>query len=75
LAVWDADPAEALAVDQALIKLEAVAPRQAEIVKLRYFAALTVDETAEALEVWRRTVDAEWRLAQAWLYRELGGEP
>ena len=65
------DPTEALAVDDALERLEAAAPRQAEIVKLRYFAGLTVDETAEALGISPRTVDSEWRLSRAWLHREL----
>ena len=70
-AVFDNDPAEVLAVDEALRKLEQVAPRQAEVVMLRYFAGLSVDETAQALEVSPRTVDYEWRMARAWLHREL----
>ncbi len=65
------DPAELLAVDEALNKLEEKDPRKAEIVMFRYFAGLTRDETAAALEVSPRTVDNEWRLARAWLYREL----
>jgi RNA polymerase sigma factor (TIGR02999 family) len=69
--VCDDDPAEVLAVDEALRKLEQVAPRQAEVVMLRYFAGLSVDETAQALEVSPRTVDYDWRLARAWLHREL----
>jgi RNA polymerase sigma factor (TIGR02999 family) len=70
-AVVDGDPTEVLAVDEALKKLEEVAPRQAEVVVLRYFAGLSVDETAQALGVSPRTVDYEWRLARAWLHREL----
>ena len=42
------------------------------MVNLRYFAGLTIDECAAALEVSPRTVDYEWRLARAWLHRELG---
>jgi RNA polymerase sigma factor (TIGR02999 family) len=72
LAVFDNDPMEVLAVDEALKKLEEVAPRQAEVVMLRYFAGLSVDETAQALGVSPRTVDYEWRFARAWLHRELG---
>ena len=60
-----------LAVDEALTTLESVDPRRAEIVMLRYYAGLSVDETAAALEVAPRTVDAEWRFARAWLHREL----
>lgn len=71
LASFDNDPMEVLAVDEALKKLEQVAPRQAEVVMLRYFAGLSVDETAQALEVSPRTVDYEWRFARAWLHREL----
>jgi len=73
LAAFDGDPAEVLAVDEALKKLEELAPRQAEVVMLRYFAGLSVDETAQALGVSPRTVDYEWRFARAWLHRELGG--
>jgi RNA polymerase sigma factor (TIGR02999 family) len=71
LAAFDHDPTEVLAVDEALKKLEEVAPRQAEVVMLRYFAGLSVDETAQALGVSPRTVDYEWRFARAWLHREL----
>lgn len=72
LAIFDNDPTEVLAVDEALKKLEEVAPRQAEVVMLRYFAGLSVDEAAQALGVSPRTVDYEWRFARAWLHRELG---
>jgi RNA polymerase sigma factor (sigma-70 family) len=65
------DPIEVLAIDEALNKLEQIDPRKAEVVMLRYFAGLTRDETAAALELSPRTVDNEWRLARAWLYREL----
>jgi len=70
-AVFDQDPAEVLAIDEALAKLAEADPRKAEVVNLRYFTGLTVDETAEALGVSPRTVDNEWKLARAWLYREL----
>jgi RNA polymerase sigma factor (TIGR02999 family) len=74
--VRDTDPAEILAVHEALDRLAERAPRKAEIVKLRYFAGLSIDETAEALGISPRTVDYEWRYARAWLHRELSaGEP
>ncbi len=70
-AVFDQDPTEVLAVDEALCRLEQENPRQAEVVTLRYFAGLTGDETADALGISSRTVDNEWRVARAWLHREL----
>jgi RNA polymerase sigma factor (TIGR02999 family) len=65
------DPAKVLAIDEALQKLEQTDPARAEIVMLRYFAGLSIDETAAALGVSPRTVDTEWRFARAWLHREL----
>lgn len=65
------DPALTLAVDQAVQKLKAADRRKYEVVLLRYFSGLSVDETAAALEVSPRTVDSEWRFAKAWLHREL----
>ncbi len=69
--VFDDDPTEVMAVDEALRKLEAVSPRRAEVVMLRYFAGLSIDETAQVLGVAPRSVDEEWRFAKAWLHREL----
>jgi RNA polymerase sigma factor (TIGR02999 family) len=60
-----------IAVDQALEKLEQLSERQARIVELRCLVGLTVEETAEALGVSERTIAGEWRLARAWLSREL----
>jgi RNA polymerase sigma factor (TIGR02999 family) len=60
-----------IAVDRALAKLEEKSPRQARIVELRCLLGLTAEETAEALGVSERTVHGEWRLARAWLSREL----
>ena len=70
-ALFDHDPIETLAVSEALDKLESEDPRQAEVVMMRYFAGLTEEETAGALGVSRRTVQNDWRLARAWLHREL----
>jgi RNA polymerase sigma factor (TIGR02999 family) len=60
------------AVDEALVRLARVDPRQVKIVEMRYFAGLTIQETAEVLEVSDATVKREWNLARAWLRRELG---
>lgn len=65
---------DAVAVEDALAKLEELSPRQARIVELRCLLGLTVEETAQALDLSERTVAAEWRLARAWLSRELGAE-
>jgi RNA polymerase sigma factor (TIGR02999 family) len=67
----DCDPGEVLALNEALAKLRARDERKAEIVQLRYFAGLTIDETAEVLGISPRMVDKEWRFAKAWLHREL----
>lgn len=67
---FDREP-ELLALDEALTHLEALDPRQARIVELRFFGGLTVEETAEVTGVSARTVKREWRTARAWLRREL----
>jgi RNA polymerase sigma factor (TIGR02999 family) len=63
--------AEVLAVDQALERLAEQDSDQARIVELRFFGGLTVEETAKVMERSARTVKREWRLAKAWLFREL----
>ena len=60
-----------MALDDALTSLAVLDPRKSQIVELRFFGGLTVEETAEALQLSPRTVMREWSLAQAWLYREL----
>lgn len=65
------DPDDVLAVDEALRKLEQEHPQRAEIVILRYFAGLSIDETATALGIAPRSVDKQWSFARAWLHREL----
>lgn len=62
-----------LALDGALTALAALDPRRAEVVELRFFGGLSVEETAEALRVSPQTVMRDWRLAKAWLRRELDG--
>ncbi|MFH1748674.1 MAG: sigma-70 family RNA polymerase sigma factor [Planctomycetota bacterium] len=65
------DPAKLLAIHEALNQLEQVDPPRAEIVLLRYFAGLSIDETAAAMGVSPRSIDTGWRFAKAWLHREL----
>ena len=60
-----------LALDAALDKLGRVDSRQSELVELRFFAGLTVEETAAVLQVAPITVKRDWALARAWLFREL----
>ena len=62
---------QVLAVDEALARLAALDEEQARIVELRFFAGLSVEETALVLDRSPRTVKREWRLARAWLQREL----
>ncbi len=62
-----------LALNEALEKLTAIDPRKAELVKLRYFAGLTIDQTAKALGVAPSTVDLDWAYAKSWLYAEMSG--
>ena len=63
---------EVSAIDQALLRLEQIDERQAQIVEMRYFGGLTVEQTAEAIGISEATVKREWTLARAWLRRELG---
>jgi RNA polymerase sigma factor (TIGR02999 family) len=67
------DAVDALALDRALQKLEQLDPEQGRIVELRFFAGLTVEETAAVLGVSPATVKREWVIAKSWLYRELSG--
>lgn len=62
---------DVLDLHEALGRLEKLSPRQAEIIELRYFSGLSIDETAAVLEVSARTIDGEWHMARAWLKREL----
>jgi RNA polymerase sigma-70 factor, ECF subfamily len=69
--------ADLIAIDDALNTLATRDRRKSEIVELRFFGGLTVEETAEVLKISPRTVKREWSLARAWLYCELtqGKEP
>ena len=65
------DPVDLLALDEALARLEAASPRRAQLVKLRYFAGLTLPAAAELIGVSRSTAEADWTYAKAWLKREM----
>lgn len=67
-------PVDLLALNEALESLEATDPRQSRVVELKYFAGLTIEEIAEALDVSSATVAREWSTAKAWLARELAGD-
>ena len=67
------DGLDALALDNALTKLEALDPDQARVVELRFFGGLTIEEAAEVMRVSPGTIKREWAVAKGWLYRELGG--
>ena len=71
LEFYDSRKIDVTALDQALQALESLDERQARIVELRFFAGLTVEETAELLEISPATVKREWTLAKIWLRREL----
>ncbi len=60
-----------VALDGALDDLAKLSPRQGRVVELRFFAGLTIDETAEVLDVSPATVKIDWRMARAWLFRHL----
>jgi RNA polymerase sigma factor (TIGR02999 family) len=71
LAVTDEKDADLLALDEALKELARIDARKCQIVELRFFGGLSVEETAEVLSIAPVTVMREWNKAKAWLYREL----
>ena len=66
--------ADLVALDEALSKLTFIDPRKGKVVELRFFGGLSVEETAEALEISAVTVMREWSMAKAWLYNSLNNE-
>jgi len=64
---------EVIQLDDALVALGKIDPRKAQVIELRFFAGLSIDETAAVLKVSPETVGRDWRLARAWLLNELGG--
>jgi len=72
--VSEKPPADIIALDDALRALSAIDERKSQVVELRFFGGLTVEETAEVLTVSAETVKRDWKLAKAWLRRELRRE-
>jgi RNA polymerase sigma factor (TIGR02999 family) len=72
LAMMDA---EVVALDEALTALEHLDPRKSQVVELRFFGGLSVEETAEALSVSPATIARDWTFARTWLKRELTRGP
>jgi RNA polymerase sigma factor (TIGR02999 family) len=70
----DSDSSDVLALDEAVRRMEQEDERMAQVVMLRFYAGLSIEETAEALAVSARTVKRDWTGARVWLYRELYGE-
>ena len=64
---------DVLALNEALTSLSKVDPRKGRVVELRYFGGLSVEETAEVLRISPETAKRDWKIAKAWLLRELGG--
>ncbi len=71
---FDPDELDFVALDRALDGLEQRDPRAARVIELRFFAGLSVEDTAKALETSERTVAREWNVARAWLVREIERE-
>jgi RNA polymerase sigma factor (TIGR02999 family) len=69
--VYDEPHGDLLALDEALNRLAAEHPDKAELVKLRYFAGLSIDDTAHALGISPATVKRHWEFARVWLFREV----
>ena len=65
---------DVLALDEALSRLAALDPEQSRLVELRYFAGLSIEETAEVLDLSPATIKRRWRVTRAWLKRELTGD-
>lgn len=70
-----ADPDSLIALDEALARLTRIDSRKAELVKLRYFAGLTIEQTAQSLDISPATAKRLWTYARAWLVREMSGVP
>jgi RNA polymerase sigma factor (TIGR02999 family) len=66
--------AELVALDEALEELQRFDPRKGQVVELRYFGGLSLEETASALDISMMTVRRDWRAAKAWLFRRVSGQ-
>src|SRR5689334_1536511 len=63
--------ASLIAIDDALASLETLDPRKAQVIEMRFFGGLTIEETAAALNTSHATIERDWTTARAWLYREI----
>jgi RNA polymerase sigma factor (TIGR02999 family) len=72
--IAQANAGDLLLLEEALTRLEKVDRRQCQVVEMRFFAGMQEEEIAEVLGVSARTINREWRMARAWLYKELYGE-
>jgi len=75
LVVTAAPDVDLLALDEVLTRLATIDPQQSRVVELRFFGGLTMEETAEVMDISPATVGREWTLAKAWLYAELQRSP
>jgi len=71
VAAADEKAVDLIALDEALVKLAAIDSQQSRIVELRYFSGLSLEDTADALQISRATAARDWNVARAWLHREL----
>jgi RNA polymerase sigma factor (TIGR02999 family) len=69
----DLSPVDLLALNDALTRMEQMDDRMSELVHLRFFAGLSIDETAEVMNISPRSVDRQWQAARCWLFREVRG--
>jgi RNA polymerase sigma factor (TIGR02999 family) len=74
LVVSEEPDADIVAIDGALSQLAKVDPRKSQVVELRFFGGLSIEETAEVLKISQQTVMRDWKFAKAWLMRALSGE-
>lgn len=73
LNIAEAHSADLLMLEDALARLQKVDGRQCQVVEMRFFAGMAEDEIVEVLGVSARTINREWRMARAWLYKEVYG--
>ena len=73
-ALTECREADLVALDEALVALAEVDPRKGQVVEMRFFGGLSIEEVAEVLMISKETVMRDWRLAKVWLLRELGRE-
>ena len=63
-----------MAIDEALNSLSRIGHRKAQVIELRFFGGLSVEETSEVLKISPQSVMRDWKLAKAWMLRELNGQ-